>query len=219
MDTHSPLTPNMPAVINSIPESDEIAQKDKFVTRSGITFKLRPVPPFLIIDSQRRYPEPKPPKALVPDKGDDVYEENIHDPEYVRAMTEWRNSIGEISNAILMTRGTELEASSLPSDIEGPDGTDWAEDVMEFAEIAVPLVGRRRYFCWMKYVALASMDDFTGIIQKISSMGGITMEADVADATAQFPDNTQGNTPEGLPATEGDGRGDTNILTFAGRSS
>jgi hypothetical protein len=53
----------------------------------------------------------------------------------------------------MLTRGTEL--IKLPEGIEPPEGETWSEDVHDITGIEVPPVGsRRRYYVWLKYVAL-----------------------------------------------------------------
>lgn len=201
------------SVIRAIPE-EETLPKNQFRTSNGVLLKLKPVPPLLIADAQRRLVEPKPPKARNLDKGDDVYEENPNDPDYIRQLEEHNQIVGDVSSAILITRGTEV--IERPHDIDSVDATDWADDVKEIAGIDVPSMGRRRYFCWMKYVVLVSADDFHQLIQRLSRLAGVTREEDVAQAADRFRNNSQGDTPTGVRAIEADGRGNPDSISFSG---
>ena len=192
-------------VIKAIPEDDTITREDprRFTTSNGIIFKLKPVPPLLIIDAQRRFREPEPPKIRNLDKGEGdeaPLEENPNDPSYLRAMEEYRHTIGEVANAIFLTRGIEI--ISIPDGIDKPEDSDWAEEVHEFAGLDVPAVGRRRLYAWLKYVALTSMDDFQGLINKVAGLGGVTLERDVQDAEVAFRPEPNGSAVAGVSASE-----------------
>lgn len=208
---------NMPAVLDAIAGVERTdhrrrEENNKYTTENGIVFRLKPVPPLLIVDAQKLHREPVPPKVYIQDK--DTHEENPNDPEYQRQLNEWRQTVGEISNAVLLTRGTEI--ISVPAGIDQLDDPAWAEDLFDLTGLEVPKVGRRRYFCWMKYVALTSMDDFQGIVGKISRLGGITMEADVADAEARFRSDEEGYSANGVHAAEEAVGGDSDASTGTG---
>jgi hypothetical protein len=196
-------------ILQAIPEDatdDQVAdaqRPDRFVTSNGIVFKLKPVAPLLVLDAQKQIIEPKPPKLKNYAKGEDddaPLEENPNDPEFLRAHSEYRQKVGEVSNAIFLTRGTEV--ISVPDDVDKLDDEDWALEVEEFTDIKVPKVGRRRYYCWLKYVALTSMIDFQSLLNKLSALGGVTLESDVADAETSFRTDTSGDASAGIPPSE-----------------
>lgn len=195
------------SILQAIPEeSGQVAdaqRPDRFVTSNGIVFKLKAVAPLLIMDAQRNFTEPQPPKIRNFEKGDGddaPLEDNPNDPKYQRELVEYRRQLGEIANAIYLTRGTEIV--SIPEGVDKPDDEDWAMEVQDFAGITVPKVGRRRYFCWIKYVALESMSDFQGMMNKLTTLGGVTVERDVIDAEQSFRADESGDTAEGIPPTE-----------------
>jgi hypothetical protein len=193
-------------ILQAIPEEGSAAdaqRPDLFVARNGIVFKLKPVAPLLILDAQRGIIEPAVPKVRNLEKGDSddaPWEENPNDPTYIAALTEYRMKVGEVSNAIFLTRGTAVEY--IPDGIDKVDDADWAEEVEEFTDLTIPKVGRRRYYCWVKYVALTSMEDFQGLLNKLTTLGGVTQEADVRDAETTFRPDESGSSTEGLPPTE-----------------
>lgn len=197
------------SILQAIPEDatdDQVAEAqrpDRFITSNGIVFKLKPVAPLLVLDAQKQLTEPLPPKIPNFDKGegeDAPLEENPNDPTFLRAHMEYRQRVGEVSNAIFLTRGTELV--SVPDGVEGVDDEEWALEVEEFAGIKVPKVGRRRYYCWLKYIALTSMTDFQGLLNKLTALGGVTLESDVADAETSFRPDESGDAAPGLPPGE-----------------
>lgn len=195
------------AVVEVLKQTDAVSEQppDRFTTKEGIVFKLRRVPPMLIVDAEKKHRPPRVPKVWIEDK--QTHEENTNDPQYQQELDEYRRTIGDISNAVLLTRGTRVE--HIPDGIDKPEDTDWAEDVQELTDIEVPDSGRARYFCWVKYVAVTNMDDFKALIQKISSLAGMTTEIEVAEAADNFRDHTEGNTAPGIHLIEGDGRGDS----------
>lgn len=196
------------SILQAIPEDATDGQvadaqrPDRFVTSNGITFKLKPVAPLLVLDAQKQIPEPQPPKLKNYAKGEDddaPLEENPNDPAFLRAHMEYRQKVGEVSNAIFLTRGTEV--ISVPDGIEKFEDQEWAQEVEEFGGIKVPAVGRRRYYCWLKYVALTSMNDFQGLLNKLTALGGVTLESDVADAETSFRPDESGDAASGLPSS------------------
>jgi hypothetical protein len=195
------------SILQAIPEDGgqvaDAQRPDRFVTSNGIVFKLKSVAPLLIMDAQRNFTEPQPPKIRNFEKGDGddaPLEDNPNDPKYQRELNEYRRQLGEIANAIYLIRGTEIV--SIPDDIDKPDDEDWTMEVQDFAGITVPKVGRRRYFCWIKYVALESMADFQGLMNKLTTLGGVTVERDVIDAEQSFRADESGDTAEGIPPSE-----------------
>ena len=184
-------------VLNAIPEDTASSGNgvlNEFTTSNGIVLKLKPVPPLLVMDAQRSIKEPTPPKIPNYDKGDEgdaPLEENPSDPTYLREMAAYQSQVGELSNAIFLTRGVDV--ISVPEGIDKVDDEGWADDVQEFTSLVIPKVGRRRMYCWLKYVALTSLDDFQGLLNKLTSLGGVTLESDVQQAQASFRPDTNGD--------------------------
>lgn len=196
-----------PDVLAAIPEDDQdkdFLRPDRFRTSTGIMLKLKAVPPMLIMDIQSKFEIPEPPKVknLEKGEGDDApLEDNPNDPTYLRAVAAYNRKVAEASNAVVLTRGTEL--LYVPDGIEKPDDESWSDDIEELTEgLSIPKVGKRRYYCWLKYVALASMDDFQSLLNKLTVFGGVTLEEDVTVAEKSFRTDQDGNTTEGVPASE-----------------
>lgn len=196
---------NTRAVLDTISEAED--KKDDpttFTTSNGVVFKVNPVSPLLVMEAKSRLPLPKPPKIRVEDK--ETYEENLHDPEYNRQLQEYQYRIAQTTNAILIVRGTTL--ISVPPAIESADDEGWAEDIEMFGELEIPPVGsRKRYFLWVKYVALPMLSDWQGLLGKVMEAGGQTLEADVAVAAESFRGDEEGDINPGLRIASENGRG------------
>lgn len=206
-------------LLAAIPETDDTEPPDRYTTSNGIVLQLKPIPPLLINDAQNNLKAPRPPRVPNLDKDPDghVLEENPNDPTFIEQYREYRVNLSELSNAIFLTRGTKV--LDVPSGVEPVDSTDWSDDLKDLAGLDVPEKGRRRYYCWMKYVALSNINDLTTVLRKVSNLAGVTLEADVAQATADFPSGTEGNTPTPIRAATEDGRGDNDIPERSGPSA
>lgn len=212
------MNTDMATVLRSVPEHDSSTDRpDIYKTRSGIVLRLRKVAPFILRDVAKNFPEPKIPRVPNIDKGPGVLEENPNDPGYVRELNERAQAIGDVTNAILLVRGTTIEY--VPDTVEKLDDSNWSDDVKEFAGLDVPDSGRRRYLCWLKYVALDEGQDYMKLVQKIMSLGGETMEVAVAQATEEFRPNTARNADNGISDTTSNGRGHSDNVEVSGNGT
>ncbi len=197
-----------------VDEAQEAAvPNDEFVTSNGIRFQLRPVPPLLIRDLAQSIKEPRVPKVHIEDK--DTYEENPNDPAYIESVQEYQRTLGELTNSVLLTRGTKI--IDVPDAVEALDGEEWLEDMTELG-IEVSTSRRARYYAWLKYVALVKTSDFGGLLGKVARMCGITMESEVEEALRSFRSNEEGAADPGVPAAEADGHGDSSREDVSGGS-
>lgn len=204
------------AILATIPEGDDTEPPDRYTTTAGIVFQLRSIPPLLVTDAQAALKQPRPPRIPNRDLDPDgkVMMENLNDPTFIEELRAYKNALSEVSNAIFLTRGTKIV--TIPDGVETVESTDWSDDLKDLAGLAIPDTGRRRYYCWLKYVALANMKDLTSVLRKVSSFAGVTLEADVAVAADTFRSNAQGDAALGLHPTEGDGLGDRSASDGAG---
>jgi hypothetical protein len=209
---------DMKKVLDAVDEPSAADDPFTFTTKAGIVFKLKPVPPMLIVDAQKRIAKPRPPKVRLEDK--ETWEENLSDPEYIAAMEEYEQTVGELTNSIFLVRGTSV-VSPLPDGIEKVSDEGWAADVREFAGLDVPedTSSRKRYLLWLKYVAVATPDDFGNLLSKLMRYGGVTLEVDVAQAAGDFRSESEGDTASGIHLVEEDGRGVGDTAVTAGASS
>lgn len=192
--------------------ADDTMPPDQFKTKGGIVLRLKRVSPFLVKDARERLVEPKPPMVYMEDK--ETTEENLADPEYQQALQEFQITLSEVGNSILLSMGTSVE--TVPPGTDPPESDDWVEAVEEMVGIPVPKTPRRRYYLWMKYVAITDLDDFINLLGKITRLSGMVTEAAVAQATAEFSGVPQGNTPDRVPPPPKIERRDSNSSADTG---
>lgn len=198
-------------VIDSIPESDPpTTAPDIWVSSTGVTFRVRAVSPHITMDAGRNLRPPEVPKVHIVD--DDRYEENPNDPEYKKALADWRFRAGELSNAVMITRGTTL-VLPLPEGVEAPESTEWSDDLKEFAGLEIPNNGRGRMYAWIKYVALPTLDDFTGLYYAVARKSGMTQEAAVAQAIEDFRSVPERGADNDVPVGEEAGHEDSSTVS------
>lgn len=203
-------------VLNALPE-DTVKGPHTFTTSNGIQFHIKPVSPYIGMDAAKNIPAPEVPMVPAQD-GRDILIENPDDPAYKRAVNEYRARLAELSNAILLTRGTEL-ILPLPEGVDSPESEEWADDLREFAGLEIPASGRRRYYAWLKYIALSNSKDFIDLYWEVASASGITKEADVVEAIANFRNNQARGTDTGDNAVEEAGHADSDSAGLSGASA
>lgn len=195
-------------MIQAIAEDDpqDTTPPNQFKASSGVVFKIKKVSPLLLKDAQERLIEPRPPKVYLEDK--ETHEDNPSDPDYQDKLRQFQILQAETSHAVLLTMGTAVE--SIPDDVDGIDATAWVETVEEIIGIEVPKTPRRRYFCWVKYVAITDMADFFGLLRKITRLSGFVTEEAVAQAAASFRSSENGRADTELQPPPKIGHGDNN---------
>lgn len=189
-----------------------VQDRNLFTTSTGVVFRVKPVSPLLVRDIGQRLKPPVPPKYRNEDK--DTYEENPNDPTYQRELEEYQETVGEATNAVLLTRGTQVEG--VPQRVELPEDTTWVEDVQELTGIEVPIKGARRYYCWVKYVAVATIEDFSGLLGAVTRASGVVSEREVSEELANFRGVQEGDTDTGISAQSGDSSGDRSEVSSNG---
>lgn len=206
---------DMETVVNAIPEKEVNEDRFKFTASNGVVFELRPVPPLLVSDARTGIPVPTPPRYMNEDKG--VEEENPDHPSHQRALEEYREAISEVTNAVYLTRGTRV--THIPDGFPKVDDLEWEEDITEFTNLKIPKVGRRRYYCWLKWVALEKIEDFTGLLNAAAAAGGRVMEEAVAQATEEFRRAAERGADNDGASEEAGGLGDNVHPASAGSSN
>lgn len=205
------------AVLNAIPDPTTVSDKpDEHVLASGIRFRLKAVPPFLMREAHQKLRRlmPRPPVVHIEDK--DTQEENPNDPAYKRAMEDFDERSGDLINAVYLCLGSDV--THVPDGVCKYTDTEWADNLLEvFAlggdgnenMLVLPDSGRKRYYAWLKFYALAQVGDFGALVRKIQDLSGGTREEDVAQATDSFPDNEERGADTVDSTGEAAGLGDT----------
>jgi hypothetical protein len=118
----------------------------------------------------------------------------------------------------LMTHGTEIV--HVPDNFPKPADKSWSDDLAEMAEdLTIPESGRKRYYCWLKWIVLASTDDFSKLLRKLNEVGGVTREEDVQEAAESFRDNETRAADLGVSSEAAAGNGDISPAGVSGAGS
>ena len=170
-------------------DSDKKAPR-VFTTSNGVNLRLRPVSPFLIMAAQKQIVEPEVPHWYNQDKAREEYNDN--DPNYVKALADYKVKQSEIVNDTLLANGVTV-VQPLPDDVYPLESDEWAEGI-RFLGIDVPDSGLARRVCWLRYHVLGDVEDLTGLMIAITSAGGIVTEEAVEAAADSFRGDEERNT-------------------------
>lgn len=166
---------------------------------SGVVIRVKPVNPLLIEGAGRNVPEPEVPMSYL--KDEEKYIPNYDNPQYIKAVAQWRydQQMAVIDTGYLM--GTEIV--SVPDGIDKPEDDTWMEHLV-FLGIIDPVQVQSsrfaRYLAWLKYYAITSDEDFPKLTNAVMRTAGV-QEGDVQDAVATFPNrkarraNSKSRTP------------------------
>jgi hypothetical protein len=178
-------------VFDIVAQDEEKVYSDIITLSNGVQLKAGKVPPFILTEIDKRFPEPSVPKVY--DEQRDRYYDNPNDPNYLKALTSLEQEKGFALSEVLVGYGTKIHY--LPEGIESPEDTQWAEDAQVFIpNLVVPEKGRGRYLAWLKYYVIESGEDLMRLAQKVSAKIGVP-EAEVGAAVARFQDN-EGRRPD-----------------------
>ncbi len=143
----------------------------------GVTLQIRKVSPLVATEIRKRFPSPRPPLARV-DYGDGRFEmePNPDSPSHKTAMEDYQLLLEEkIRRAYL-----KLGCIATP-DLEMVQATRAA-----MSEIGIDLTNDSDEFVFINYVAVASAEDYSDLIQAIISRS-VPNEADIQAASDTFP--------------------------------
>lgn len=158
---------------------DESLQE--LVLSTGVVLRVSKVNPVLLSDiaAESLKHRPKAPIVFIESLGRE--EENLDDPDYTEAVTQWQATVLlDINNAYVL-KGTEV--ISVPDGMDSPDNEDWLDEM----RILNRPVGtkRQRYLAWIKYVAAVDAEDTTAIVREVGRLSGVS-EAEVQEAVEGF---------------------------------
>lgn len=146
-----------------------------YTTGLGITFTLRPVPAMVIRRlNNDTYGKPQPPKVSVTmPNGQTIEELNPNDPDYVAALSEWKQGQSEKAIAYIWTLGICAEVPELDK-----------ERLLEFMPGATPTDLK---FAWI--LEQLSNESEIGALTKVIVSQTVPTEDGVREAEATFPGN------------------------------
>jgi hypothetical protein len=179
-------------------EVDKVVEEkpNRFTTSKGLVLKLQKVNNQIAVDTEMRFPKPKPPMVYI--KDDDRYEENPNDPTYLDNLTSWRNSMYENNYNLFLGLGVVREFNDLPEGMIPLDSDDWAEDAAVLG-LTVPTSRMGRMVAWLRYHVLDDADEVRACIHKIAVYSGLAAEEEVQEAVETFPSDEERGTTEPTP--------------------
>ena len=169
---------NHAAILDSI---DPDADPTVYVAENGSKFKLQRVSNIIISDAAKKLKAPRPPEVYIEEKGRS--EENPSDPDYLEEVSNYDYDRAMLALNVYLSLGTKV--LELGPGVESVDSTDWSDTLGEIG-LTIPATGRGRYVAWIKYIALGD-DEKQEIMQRIMSLSGATLQAEVREAEASFP--------------------------------
>jgi hypothetical protein len=183
-----------------------VEKKDmtEVITRDGVKLKIRAVPSLVVLAIQKQCNEPAVPIFRNEEKQRD--EENPNDPNYIRAVKDYNEKVGELTTQAYLANGIEV-VEPLPDGIYSLDDDKWAEG-LKLVGLDIPDEGIARKVAYLRWYLIPD-EDVADIIGKIAVAGGVVSEEQIAKAAESFRDNTQRDTDTEVPSANSNGLGNT----------
>jgi len=180
--------------VTDIEEAPKRQAVDHVKFANGVVIGIKLVNRNVVTKAADRVVRPTIPKFFNPDQ--DREEENPNHPDYVDAMMKYRNDRQEAIYNASFILGTYPKY--IPEGIPGPEDDGWAEELLFVGAIDPETMDNKyaRYLAWLTMYVMVGDDDPLNLLIAITSQLGI-QEADVQDAVAGFPDNSEGDADPG----------------------
>lgn len=142
----------------------------------GVVIQRPPVPSSMLrLDLAQATPRPKPPRQKVRMGGEDVWEENIANPDYQRALIDWNQQLNIEVMALLVNFAV----------LDTPD----EEDMVKVDQIRAMLGNRLKHLTdqevFVRYVLCQGDRDYQVLAEAVSKLTYAT-EAQIANHTERF---------------------------------
>lgn len=194
---------------------------------NGIVLSFRIVPPMVLRSASAHIPVPQVPSIWIASR--ERNEENPSDPDYLRALMQYRADIGEAAMTVGLLMGTAVK--HVPDGMYPPEDSHWIDELRTAYEIA-GVAGatiheepvRARYLDWLRLYAIPTEIDLYTVTQIVTSSVLLT-EGEVQRSAASFRRLLVGPTDPApavaappIVALDGapDGRGDGSGVRGAG---
>lgn len=155
---------------------------------SGVKVRLVAVPNMVVMAMTKAVKEP-----LVPvyhNEAKDRDEPNPLDPQYLRAVEDYKNELGQLTVKAYLANGVRV--LELPDDKFALESEEWVEG-LRFVGIDVPETGLGREVAWKQFHVLEDAD-LMDILSGIAIAGGAVTEAQVQQAAESFRNPEDGST-------------------------
>ena len=143
---------------------------------TGVVVRAVGVPRAVFLRIMRKFEEPRPPVEVDPDKG--RAEENLSNPDYLRALQAYRLQLAQAINDASLLLGVEIV--STPDGFPGPDDAGWLAE-RDLAGISSGDSAAARKLDWLTAKAARTDLDYLSIMRAVGRATG-TPEADVQEA-------------------------------------
>lgn len=144
-----------------------LAGKDKMTLSSGVKIRIVPLPPLLIEVVDAQFPEPPIPEVEVEVHGKKVMQSNPDDPDYIGQKAKVASDRGYAMADLCLLKGVEV---TMPKD------ESWLEE-LRLIGIKVGDSKAHKRLAYLRSVAVATLDDLTGVTSRVLAMSGVSPQA------------------------------------------
>ena len=149
---------------------------------TGIHVLIRKVSPMLVVELQKAFPPPTPPRQRVQIGESDEYTEepNPAHPDYIAEQNRYNQELEHRVRKLMIQRGVIIP----------PDNKTWEQEVKEltdsmFEDFGIELSGSDKEI-YISHIAIGTDSDYVELVDAITRRSQPT-EAEIAAAKATFP--------------------------------
>lgn len=164
--------------------------------RNGIVLNLKPVPPLIIRKATGRLTRPKAPLV---DLGKGRKEENVSDPDFLKAQEQFGQDAFDAGANVMLALGTSVK--SVPDDLDKPQDDGWVEQLTTVGFEVDISSDTARYLSWIQYYALSNEEDLLKVVLGVTKLTGVG-ESEVAAAVSSFRGGAARGSDNGVPAKD-----------------
>ena len=147
---------------------------------TGVEVFIKKVSPLLVVELQKAFPAPVPPRQRVEIGGEWVEEPNPAHPDHVQALEQYSVEFEQRVRKLLISRGVVIPEAN----------TTWRDEVKELRQFWMDTYGKELdgddKAVYIAHIAIGTDADMTDLLSKILQRSQPTEEA-VASAKDSFP--------------------------------
>lgn len=155
-----------------------------FVTSTGCTVRVTPLPSLMMSRLFNKFPKPLPPIIKYTDEsGREREEANESDPDYQEDLQKHTQILGDAWLKAVLLGGMQLEHLA-PGVLSFDEDKDWTDE-LETIGFDIPESRAARYETWLRWRVLRSESDLKKLTEIQQRLSGIA-EEDVQEALKSF---------------------------------
>lgn len=147
---------------------------------TGIRVQIRKVSPMSVVELQKAFPAPTPPRQRVEVGGEWMEESNPSDPDYLAAKERHGQELEMRVRQLMIRRGVIIP----------PDNVTWQDEVKEFRAFWLETYGKELEGddkeIYISHIAIGTDSDYVELVDAITRRSQPT-EGEVAAARSSFP--------------------------------